>query len=417
MRRLLLIILCSVFSFCAAAQTVSQIKSSSAYLWAEGVGGTKSQADAAALDALAARLAATDILDIEHSRRLAVWKTYLPDLKECSREIDISPNTSFRYIAWDDIPLIFSDRWRKVRELTESSEKALSRGAEDEARTYCHWAEIYLGVLPRGEASLRGHVTELSRRLGDGNTSAVKMRNIESETAAISAALNSPKAGTTVQKHTEPRPASQNVPAADPIRDQILIPDREPIDTLHWELPYSVAVNTSQPPIKTSSAPSVQPYRKQDSRWKAFAQAEFGRAPAFGLQVACTPGRVGGYVSARSNFNFTIPSYLCLSDGTTDFGYIWSSGAARAQRYAGSAGIVLVLSDIMAVYIGAGYGRERLLWEDSSGLWACVTDLSYNGVLAETGMMFTIHRLCLSAGVSTIAFSQACAQIGIGLSF
>ena len=412
MKKLLLIILCSIPGFLAAAQTVSQIKSSSAYLWAEGAGGTKSQADAAALEALSIRLAATDILDIEPSRRLAVWQTYLPELKVCSTRLDVSSTACLRYIAWKDIPSVFSDRWRKVRELTLAAENALAHGAKDEASTYCHWAEIYLASLPEEDASLHSRVSQLRKGLGSGNTSAVRMRNIESETAAISRALHlsGTKSEAVVRKTAELKPHPVPVEQPAPPRMDALPPCVLPAPI---SLPGTSALI---PPVNVSwEATPVQ--TKPSYQWKILAFTEIGRMPAFGLQAVWQPGRFGTYLSARSNFNFTRPAYSCQSDGTTEFGYLWSSGKSRGRRIAASAGVVFRLIPVLDIYAGAGYGQEKLLWEDTSGLWAGVTDLSPQGALAELGIFLNFNPWCVGVGVSTTAFTQACAQIGLGLRF
>lgn len=72
------------------------------------------------------------------------------------------------FVDWDGISAVFTDRWRKVRELVSSAEAAQGRGATDEARTYCHWAEVYLASLPAGEEQLRErawiHFPWLSRK-------------------------------------------------------------------------------------------------------------------------------------------------------------------------------------------------------------------------------------------------------------
>ena len=413
MNRWLLTILGCVLGLSLQAQTVSQIKADPAYIWAEGNGTAKSQADAAALEALSFRLAATDILDVEPSRRLAVWQTYLQDLKECSTRLDVSSTACLRYIAWNDIPSVFSDRWRKVRELILSAENALAHGAKDEARTYCHWAEIYLASLPEGDSSLRSRVSQLGQSLGSGNTSAVRMRNIESETATISRALHlsGTKSEVAVRKTAEAEPRSTPVEQPVPRKVYAL-----PSYVLLTPISLPVVTGALIPPLSVSRE-ATPAQEKPSYQWKTLAFAEIGRMPAFGLQAVWLPGRFGAYLSARSNFNFTRAAYSCQSDGTTEFGYLWPSGKSRGRRIAASAGVVFRVIPAVDIYAGAGYGQETLLWEDTSGSWASVADLSPQGALAELGVFLNFNHLCLGVGVSTTAFTQACAQIGLGLSF
>ena len=411
MRKRLLTILCLTLCSLSVAQTVSQIKADPAYLWAEGKGDTKSHATVAALDALSVRLAATNILGVDPARRKALWQTYLPDLKDCSSEVEISSFSCLRYIAWEDIPSVFNARWRKVRELTESAQAALSRGAEDEARTYCHWAEIYLASLPDGEESLRNRVEKLKTRLGSGNVSAVKMKNIERETAAISRALG----GAPTAKILPP--AKQTSPSAadkSPTRDMIVL--QSVISPPAFISPLPVIPPALQPYTSQDDA-AIQAQASRSRALQILALSELGRVPAFGLQFVWHPGSFGLYLSARSNFNFTKPAYSCKSDGVTEFGYIWPSGKTGGQRSAGSIGAVFQLNDMLDVYVATGYGRERLLWGDTSDRWADVTDLSHRGAIAETGVLLYFKGFSFSAGVSTIAFSQISAQLGFGMAF
>ena len=412
MKRWLLTILCCVLGLSIQAQTVSQIKADPAYIWAEGSGAAKSQADAAALEALSVRLAATDILATEPSRRLAVWQTYLPDLKKCSTRIDVSSTSCLRYIAWNDISSVFADRWRKVRELTRSAENALDRGAKDQARTYCHWAEIYLASLPEGDLSLRSRVSRLRQSLGSGSISAVRMRNIESETAAISGALHlsGTKSEAVVRRTAEVEPLS--APVEQPVpREVYALPSLVPL------APISLSVTSVLIPPVSVSREATPTQTTPSYHWKTLAFAEIGRIPAFGLQAAWLPSRFGAYLSARSNFNFTRPAYSCQSDGTSEFGYLWSNGKFMGRRIAASAGVVFQVIPVLDIYAGAGYGQDKLLWEDTSGNWASVTDLSPQGVLTELGIFLNFTHWCVGVGVSSTAFSQACAQIGLGLRF
>ncbi len=57
------------------------------------------------------------------------------------------------------------------------------------------------------------------------------------------------------------------------------------------------------------------------------------------------------------------------------------------------------------------------LWNDMDGAWAEVSDWSYEGIAAETGLMFTLNRLVFSAGISSISFSTASVQLGFGITF
>ena len=441
MKRALLAFCLICISSLLAAQGGSRIKSDPAYLWAEGSGATTSKADDAALQAIVRQLASTDILPAEPSVRAALWHTYLPDIRKCCG-MNVSPSgTVLRYIAWADVPSVFSDRWRKVRELEASARAALDEGRTDEARTYCQWAETYLLSLPPGQDALRRSVSSLRDKAGEGVVSAVRLRNVEAETASISRALGTPQTGRLASAR---QGSSGSVPgqtghddASGRIRMQEgsgkssgIVPNQTG-RSVPDSIPAIEAKRLSVSPL--AAAPAGDERLPEITRlhgeapvplestartcWKTLALGELGRVPAYGFQLFWRPGRLGGYVSARSHFDFVGTDYTCLADGQTDFGYIWASGRTRSRRTAGSAGAVFQVSSWLDLYAGAGYGSEAVLWEDNSGLWAEVRDYSAAGFLSEAGASACLGRISFSLGVSCIRFSRFAALVGAGIAF
>ena len=69
------------------------------------------------------------------------------------------------------------------------------------------------------------------------------------------------------------------------------------------------------------------------------------------------------------------------------------------------------------MFAGLGYGSALTLWEDSSGDWARVADLSPRGLLFETGTIFNLGRVnfCLSYSCTALRLSEL--QLGIGYDF
>ena len=441
MKRALLAFCLICISSLLAAQGGSRIKSDPAYLWAEGSGATTSKADDAALQAIVRQLASTDILPAEPSVRAALWHTYLPDIRKCCG-MNVSPSgTVLRYIAWADVPSVFSDRWRKVRELEASARAALDEGRTDEARTYCQWAETYLLSLPPGQDALRRSVSSLRDKAGEGVVSAVRLRNVEAETASISRALGTPQTGRLASAR---QGSSGSVPgqtghddASGRIRRQEgsgkssgIVPGQTG-RSVPDSIPAIEAKRLSVSPLAAAPAGDerlpeitrlhgdapVPPESTARTCWKTLALGELGRVPAYGFQLFWRPGRLGGYVSARSHFDFVGTDYTCLADGQTDFGYIWASGRTRGRRTAGSAGAVFQVSSWLDLYAGAGYGSEAVLWEDNSGLWAEVRDYSAAGFLSEAGASACLGRISFSLGVSCIRFSRFAALVGAGIAF
>ena len=477
MKRALLAFCLICISSLLAAQGGSRIKSDPAYLWAEGSGATTSKADDAALQAIVRQLASTDILPAEPSVRAALWHTYLPDIRKCCG-MNVSPSgTVLRYIAWADVPSVFSDRWRKVRELEASARAALDEGRTDEARTYCQWAETYLLSLPPGQDALRRSVSSLRDKAGEGVVSAVRLRNVEAETASISRALGTPQTGRLasarqgssgsvpgqtghddasgrirrqegsgkssgivpgqtgrselsgrIRGHAEAGESSVGNPGRDdssvgnPNQTGRSVPDSIPaIEAKRLSvspLAAAPAGDERLPEITRLHGEAPVPLESTARTcWKTLALGELGRVPAYGFQLFWRPGRLGGYVSARSHFDFVGTDYTCLADGQTDFGYIWASGRTRSRRTAGSAGAVFQVSSWLDLYAGAGYGSEAVLWEDNSGLWAEVRDYSAAGFLSEAGASACLGRISFSLGISCIRFSRFAALVGAGIAF
>mgnify|MGYP006873001376 FL=1 len=405
LRRIIIILLTA--SATAFAQSSDHILRSSEYLWAEGTDVRPSVADEQALSGLLTKLAATDILPVDKHQRRALWQTYSKDLRNCTQSTVTPSGSIIRYLPWRDIDKVFKPRWRKVRELIQSAEKATDT---DKARTYAFWAETYLSSLPQGEPELRTRLSALKAKLGPGRTDAVKMRNVENEVSAILQALS-----------VQPKKAAEPTPKTKPTTTK---PIPEP-----KRAPFGIRVSPIQKPSELSPLPiscipgdnnlvdaaprQPEPYW----RWSALLSADICTAPAFGAIVIGCGKRLGVYASAKTNFTASDSSYDCLSDGTTSFGTIWASGKARQSRISISAGPVVRLSSAFSIYAGAGFGRQTLLWEDTSSQWARVSDHSCEGLLLDAGLLYTRRHLTFGLGINEIGFSAFAATLSIGWTF
>lgn len=126
---------------------------------------------------------------------------------------------------------------------------------------------------------------------------------------------------------------------------------------------------------------------------------------------------LGAFAKASMSIPYKKGQYECHSDGTTDSGYIWTSGNECLSRWAVSAGAIVLPIDFLTVYAGGGYGHREVLWEDISRCVATVTDLSIAGFSADAGVIVTLGHFSLMAGVSTLAFSSVSAELGLGILF
>lgn len=139
-------------------------------------------------------------------------------------------------------------------------------------------------------------------------------------------------------------------------------------------------------------------------------------APRPGLMGRLDFGRTGLYV--KGSF-YPVPEadYSCRSDGTTDTGFIWTSGRERMGMYTLSAGASYALSSMLRLFAGAGIGKKNVQWEDASGKWAKVSDLSPAGLSTEAGLLFDFRHFTLMAGVSTVSFRTISLELGAGYNF
>ena len=139
---------------------------------------------------------------------------------------------------------------------------------------------------------------------------------------------------------------------------------------------------------------------------------------AIGVTAGYQYGRYGGYVSFRSNYVFGKTDYLCGVDGEiVGGGKFWGTGEYRRTNLFACVGALVGVYDMFSVYAGAGYGMREMDWQDVDGYWAKVSDWSYKGVAAETGLMFFYKRLAIAAGISTVKFKTASFTCGVGIKF
>ena len=120
-----------------------------------------------------------------------------------------------------------------------------------------------------------------------------------------------------------------------------------------------------------------------------------------GIFLSLSRGRLGGYLSARTNFVSQLYAYECLSDGTTAGPEAFKgNGGQRIGEYSLSAGVVINATPWLGAFAGAGYGSSTLCWNDSLDAWARVKDYSASGLQVEGGMVFHLRNLSLLGGVS-----------------
>ena len=162
---------------------------------------------------------------------------------------------------------------------------------------------------------------------------------------------------------------------------------------------------------------SILPESAKPLMLSLMLSASFFPEMSAGAMFQLRYGVAGGFVKGVSNFQHAQVSYACQSDGRIPEGYFWGTGNGLVSRFHLVAGPVWWPASSVGVYAGAGYGRRWQCWEDSTGAWAKVEDLSCQGVVFEGGILFKAGRVQFSAGVSTISFGSASLELGVGWCF
>ena len=148
-----------------------------------------------------------------------------------------------------------------------------------------------------------------------------------------------------------------------------------------------------------------------------------------GAMLAQVYNGVGWYLKGRSNFDFSKPDY---DFAAVNGGYVGSvlpyySGKTKTSEWMLAGGLMFDFTSMgknpkkkrdyntFGIYLGAGYGKRDMLWETTNGTWIYYEPNSYKGICADAGVIFSIFRLTLSCGVTTIGFKNMDMHVGVGL--
>lgn len=138
----------------------------------------------------------------------------------------------------------------------------------------------------------------------------------------------------------------------------------------------------------------------------------------------------GSYASLRMNRKRPDYQYTVSNEGVIDYlesGVYEIGSERRLAGYAFVVGPLVQVSRNRFIYVGLGYGAERLFWKyqaynldrNPTGThWALNESINRKGIVLETGYVFRLRRLLLDIGVSTLQFKsfQITGGIGIGSS-
>ena len=139
--------------------------------------------------------------------------------------------------------------------------------------------------------------------------------------------------------------------------------------------------------------------------------------PSFGAMAVWNPKRLGAYLKATGNLKPSNYTYICHEDGTTDNGYIWTSGKGHVSRMTVTGGGIFRCLDWLSVSAGAGYGKRFLLWRDSKDNFAKVSEASSQGFAADLGSILRFGHITAYLGANTIGFKYFYPELGVGFNF
>lgn len=141
---------------------------------------------------------------------------------------------------------------------------------------------------------------------------------------------------------------------------------------------------------------------------------------SYGIMVGFAKKGFGGYIHAKSDFQFGIPIVgTCDEHGKVDDLQLWLTGEeTRKSRFSITAGALFKVCSPLYIYTGAGYGSRILAWQSSNKTdYYKVEPSSFTGIEAEAGIIVRLGIFALSAGVQTNQFEYFEANAGIGVLF
>ncbi len=136
-----------------------------------------------------------------------------------------------------------------------------------------------------------------------------------------------------------------------------------------------------------------------------------------GLMLTADTPHWGLYAKGYVGVRWVSPAYSGLSDGTSEQGTLWTTGKERRSRFGISAGGSWFPLKYLGIYAGAGYGQEKIYWEDTNHEWVAITDLTRRGIQADAGLLFRWRWLTAFAGVTTVTFRTIRVETGLGVRF
>ncbi len=151
---------------------------------------------------------------------------------------------------------------------------------------------------------------------------------------------------------------------------------------------------------------------------------------SYGLTFGQTYSGIGWFVDARTNFHFkgATDGMSCDQRGYVNGVLPFYSGKTYSSLFLFHGGLVMDFLDFsgasnnnrfntFGMYVGAGYGFRRLLWETSDGKLVAYSPNTYKGFSGNLGLIGSFRGFTLKAGMNTINFQYLEFEAGIGWMF
>ncbi|HBH09807.1 MAG TPA: hypothetical protein DDX40_10470 [Rikenellaceae bacterium] len=274
-------------------------------------------------------------------------------------------------------------------------------------------------------AELKSLLAELSSLRKTLSNASGKMSATQS--ARFEAIKNKYVQGMTKSVKKPDRPVFNPIPKIEPVT--------EPVEVTSQAFGFEALRQAQRPDVQAqrpegqTQRPAVESRRlkarqrpSSENKSKPFRLAILTDAgifptPSYGAMAVATWNGVGAYANYRGNFRKNEYSYTCTSDGDTEYGLIWVTGKSRVSRSVATAGFAMFTSRRFGFRTGAGVTSYTRCWEDISGQWAKVKDLSFKGLAADVGIFLIFNPLVISVGVTSDFSGHADVQAGVGVRF
>ena len=277
-----------------------------------------------------------------------------------------------------------TDLFGELNRLRNSLQQASGKMTAKQRERFRKVRELYDGKMAGQDGALR-----LRARIAEGRSETVKSRSGTTEGRSGTGKSNTvgPEEVTSAgNSMVEPLPKVEGWPAI--MKD---IPKAE-VDVLEPQARPTRSIGTTE---------TTGTMTGKHLTFSAIPTLSIGDTRQGGIFLSLSRGRLGGYLSARTNFVSQLYAYECLSDGATAGPEAFKgNGGQRIGEYSLSAGAVINALPWLSVFSGAGFGSSTLCWNDSLDAWARVKDYSASGLQVEGGMVFHLRNLSLLGGVS-----------------